>query len=59
MRETQYEGKFQRMYVVQGVEKVAKGMKIVLEEGLSQLERMQIGCVKLSGNTQTSSTRQV
>lgn len=32
MRDTQYDGRFQRMYFMCGGEKVAKGMKIVLEE---------------------------
>jgi hypothetical protein len=59
MRDTQNDGKFQRMYFMRGGEKVAKGMKIVLEEAFQRLGRTVTGCVTLLRNTQTSKMRRV
>ena len=53
LRDTTYNGKAQRMYYISGGQKVAKGMKRVLEErGISTEERMLTGCERQFRNMQ-------
>ena len=57
MRDTEYEGRVQQMYTVQGGQKVAKGMKRVLEErGISTAGRNG-NWMRETRNTQTLSTK--